>query len=137
MANPYYELEQKQERSRLGKDTVLKGVLKFTNSVRVRGKFEGTIDSTGFLVIEEGATVKAEIKASSIVIGGVVYGNIEATEKVEMLPTGKIYGNIRTAKLKIADGVTFEGKCEMIKPKDYVDIFSVPVQDLKKTILNA
>jgi cytoskeletal protein CcmA (bactofilin family) len=34
-----------------------------------------------------------------------------------MLATGQVYGNIRTAKLNIADGVVFEGKCEMIKAR--------------------
>ncbi len=51
-----------------------------------------------------------------------------------MLPTGKIYGNVRTAKLRIADGVVFEGKCEMIRNSDRVDIFSTGAAQLKKTI---
>jgi cytoskeletal protein CcmA (bactofilin family) len=46
---------------------------------------------------------------------GAVHGNIEATDRLEIHENGKLYGNIRTAKLKIADGVVFEGKCEMIK----------------------
>ncbi len=136
MAAPFYEAEQNSVRSKLGKDTILKGILKFDHSVRVQGKFEGSIESSGFLFIEEGAVVRAEIKANSIIIGGVVYGNIEAAEKVEMLSTGKIYGNVRTAKLKIADGVTFEGKCEMIKRSGQIDIFSLPLQELKKMIQN-
>jgi cytoskeletal protein CcmA (bactofilin family) len=44
-----------------------------------------------------------------------VYGNIEAASRFEIHSTGKLYGNIRTAKLQIADGVVFEGTCEMIK----------------------
>ena len=136
MTTPYYESEQSPVRSKLGKDTVLKGIMKFDHSVRIQGKFEGSIESSGFLFIDEGAVVRAEIKANSIIIGGVVYGNIEASEKVEMLSTGKIYGNVRTAKLKIADGVTFEGKCEMIKRSDRIDIFSLPLQELKKMIQN-
>ena len=75
----------------------------------------GEIVSTGFLYVEQGATITANIRVGSVVVGGTVKGNIEATEKLEMLSTGKVYGNIRTAKLKIADGVVFEGKCEMIK----------------------
>jgi len=136
MAVSYHEPEQNAVRSKLGKNVKLKGTLKFSHSVRICGKFEGAIDSTGFLIIEEGAVVRADIKASSIVVGGVVYGNIEASEKVEMLSSGKIYGNIRTAKLKIADGVLFEGKCEMIKQNDRIDIFSLPLPQLKKTIQN-
>jgi cytoskeletal protein CcmA (bactofilin family) len=61
-----------------------------------------------------------------------VKGNVEATEKLEMLATGKVFGNIRTAKLKIADGVVFEGKCEMIKNPQGLNIFSGPVEQLKK-----
>ncbi len=136
MTAPFYESEQNPVRSKLGKDTVLKGILKFEHSVRIQGKFEGSIESSGFLYIEDGAVVRAEIKANSIIIGGVVYGNIEASERVEMLSTGKIYGNVRTAKLKIADGVTFEGKCETIKRSDRIDIFSLPNQELKKMIQN-
>ena len=51
----------------------------------------------------------------------------EASEKLEMLATGQVFGNIRTAKLNIADGVVFEGKCEMITNPDTVDIFSAKV----------
>jgi cytoskeletal protein CcmA (bactofilin family) len=66
------------------------------------------------------------------VVGGTIKGNIEATEKLEMLSTGKVFGNIRTAKLKIADGVVFEGKCEMIKNPQAINVFSGPVDQLKK-----
>jgi len=67
------------------------------------------------------------------VIGGTVKGNVEATEKLEMLSTGKVFGNIRTAKLKIADGVVFEGKCEMIRNPQALNVFSGSVEQLKKT----
>ena len=127
------EAYQKTE-SRLGNTTSLKGKLRFSTSVRISGKFEGEIESTGFLYVEYGAEVRADIKAKSIVVGGVVHGNIEAYEKIEMLPTGKIYGNVRTAKLKIADGVVFEGKCEMIRRSEQLDVFAAPIQQLKKSI---
>jgi cytoskeletal protein CcmA (bactofilin family) len=123
-----------QNNTRFGKNSVLKGVLKFSTSVTISGKFEGEIDSTGFLYIEDGAEVKADIKARSIVVGGIIYGNLEAGEKIVMLPTGRIHGNVRTAKLRIADGVLFEGKCEMIKRSEAIDIFSSSVEQLKKSV---
>jgi len=110
----------------LGKETSFNGVLRFKESLKIDGTFEGQIESPGFLYIENGATVKADIKVGSVVVGGVVRGNIEASERLEMLTTGKVFGNIRTAKLNIADGVVFEGKCEMIKNPDKLDIFSAP-----------
>jgi cytoskeletal protein CcmA (bactofilin family) len=116
----------------LGKETSFNGVLRFKDSLKIDGTFEGKIESPGFLYIENGATVKADIKVGSVVVGGVVRGNIEASERLEMLTTGKVFGNIRTAKLNIADGVVFEGKCEMIKNPDKLDIFSAAVGNIKK-----
>lgn len=99
-----------------GKDTHFNGDLKFKKSLQINGTFEGEINSNGFLVIGDGAVVKANIKASAVIVQGTIYGNVEATEKLEIMTKGRIFGNIRTAKLKIADGVVFEGSCEMIKP---------------------
>ncbi len=51
-----------------------------------------------------------------------------------MLSTGQVYGNIRTAKLRIADGVVFDGRCEMIKGDSEINVFSDTVEKLKDTI---
>ena len=116
----------------LGKETDFNGVMRFKDSLKIDGAFSGEIVSTGFLYIEQGANLTANISVGSIVVGGTVKGNIEATEKLEMLTTGRVYGNIRTAKLKIADGVVFEGKCEMIKNPQAISVFSGNVDALKK-----
>lgn len=118
----------------LGKKTNFDGTLTFTNSLKIDGHFKGEIESTGLLVIETGAQVVADIRVRSIIIGGVVHGNITASEKLEMLPTGRVYGNIKTPRLKIADGVEFEGKCDMIKEPQAVEIFSQNVEKLKNTV---
>ena len=103
-----------------GKDTQFFGDLSFKKSLQINGAFEGEISSGGFLVIGEGAVVKANINAKVVIVNGTVYGNIEAREKLEIQQNGKVFGNIRTAKLKIADGVIFEGNCEMIKPYEEI-----------------
>ncbi len=95
--------------------TSFDGILKFNTSIKIEGNFKGRIISKGYLIVGEKAKVKANIKANSIVIGGEVKGNVEAYDRLEMLPTGKLYGNIKTKKLKMADGVIFEGTCEMLR----------------------
>jgi cytoskeletal protein CcmA (bactofilin family) len=111
--NPVYETGMIN--TVFGKDTEFFGDLSFAKSLQINGYFEGEILSKGFLVVGEGAVIKANIKAKSVIINGTVHGNIEADSKLEIMPSGKLYGNIRTAKLKIADGVVFEGNCEMIR----------------------
>jgi cytoskeletal protein CcmA (bactofilin family) len=112
--NPVYEIGMIA--TVFGKETQFFGDLSFKKSLQINGTFEGEISSGGFLVIGEGSVVKANINAKVVIVKGTVYGNIEAKEKLEIQPNGKVFGNIRTAKLKIADGVIFEGSCEMIKP---------------------
>ncbi len=118
----------------LGKETLFAGTMRFTDSLKINGTLKGEIISEGILYIEEGAVIDADIQVGSAVIAGVVNGNIIATDKLEIMTSGKVYGNIRTARLRIADGVVFKGKCEMIRDPKTVDIFSARVEKLKKTV---
>jgi len=95
--------------------TSFNGVLKFNSSLKIEGKFKGKIISKGHLIIAENAKIRANVKAYSIVIAGEIRGDVEAFERLEMLSSGKLYGNIKTKKLKMADGVIFEGSCEMLR----------------------
>ncbi len=120
--------------TRLGVSAQLKGKLKFRDSLRVSGSFEGEIESEGFLYVDAGAVVKADIRARSVVLGGTVRGNVHASERVEMLPSARVYGNVRTARVRIGEGVVFEGQCEMIRNASSVDVFAVPANQLRKSI---
>ncbi len=99
----------------LGEKTEFEGVMEFENSIQIDGIFKGEIKTPGLVVINDGALIKANIDASIVILAGEVEGNIRATDKVIILSGGKLKGNIKTAKLKISDGVVFDGNCEMIK----------------------
>jgi cytoskeletal protein CcmA (bactofilin family) len=118
----------------LGKETSFSGIMNFKTSLKIDGKFQGKIISPGFLYVEDGAVINADIDVGSVIIGGYVKGSVTAKENLELLATGQLFGDIKTAKLKIADGVVFEGKCEMIKDEEKVDIFSARVDDLKRRV---
>ncbi len=76
----------------------------------------------------------AEIKVGSIVVSGTVKGNVEALIQTEISATGKIIGNLRTAQLRIEDGTVFEGKVEMLKNSDGIDIFLATPTQLKQSL---
>ena len=118
----------------LGKDATLDGTLRFSKSLRICGRFQGIIDSTGFLNVAAGAEVKADIKAYAAVISGQVIGNIEVEDRLEMTSGSHVCGDVKAAKLKIADGVFFEGRCSMIKPGQDINVFSANREDLKKSL---
>ena len=94
-------------------DTDFEGDLVYSSPLKIQGKFKGKIETKSFLWIDSDALVEADIIARSVKISGTLKGNIDASQKVELLSTAKLFGNIKTSKLKMADGVLFEGNCEM------------------------
>jgi len=102
----------------LGEGTSFKGNLTFEGTVRVDGELEGEIFTKDTLVVGESATVRAAIHAGMIIIGGTVHGNITAEKKVELQTSARLYGNISTPSLSIAEGVVFEGSCTMGKKNE-------------------
>lgn len=97
----------------LGKGAEFDGKLVFDGTVRIDGKFKGEVLTKGVLVIGEGALVNAEVEADTIIVSGEVHGNLKATGRIEIRGGGKLYGNIKTAKLIVEEGVIFEGSCQM------------------------
>ena len=97
----------------LGKGTEFKGVLSFEGTIRVDGKVDGEVVSKDTLIAGDEAFLQGEISVGTIISSGRIAGNISASQKVHILAPGIIEGNIKTPKLIIEDGVTFDGKCEM------------------------
>jgi cytoskeletal protein CcmA (bactofilin family) len=97
----------------LGKGSAFDGKLTFEGAVRIDGVFSGEIQTDGTLIVGETAEVKAEIKASTIVIEGLVRGDISATEAIEIHAPARVYGNLATPSLVIQKGTVFEGNCRM------------------------
>ena len=97
----------------LGRDTEFEGKLSFTGAVRIDGKLSGEIFSSGTLIVGESAVIKAQIHIAEMVISGEVHGDIFAEKKIEITVPGKLFGNIKTPKLVLEEGVVFEGNCKM------------------------
>ncbi|SFL83363.1 bactofilin family protein [Pelosinus propionicus] len=97
----------------IGKDTMMKGTITGKGALRIDGQFEGDINTTGSIVIGENAKVTAQCKGMNATIAGVVYGNIDISEKLELLPTSQIYGDIKAGILSVGEGAIFKGACEM------------------------
>lgn len=109
--------EQAEITAFLGKGTEFKGVLSFEGTIRVDGKVEGEVVSKDTLIAGDSAYLQGEITIGTLISSGKVVGNISATQKVHVLAPGVIQGNIKTPKLIIEEGVTFDGKCEMAGEK--------------------
>lgn len=97
----------------LGKGSEFEGKLTFEGQVRIDGKFSGQIFTKDTLVIGDGARINAEINAGTVIVNGVVEGNIRATQMIELHQPGRIKGNLEAPSLSMDRGVIFEGSCKM------------------------
>ena len=120
----------------LGKQTSFNGSLKFSEILRVQGTVRGTIEATGALIVDKDAVVDADrISVSSLTVYGTVVGDIHAVDKVDMMSGARVQGDITTARLRIADGVLFEGKCNMTGTDKEPEIFSRPAEEIKAELM--
>ena len=99
----------------IGAGSEFKGEFKINGLLRIDGKFQGTIDTHGKVLVGQSGDAVTDIKARLVVVGGRVSGNIYATERVILLTTGDVKGNIITPSLIMEEGVKFEGNCVINK----------------------
>jgi cytoskeletal protein CcmA (bactofilin family) len=113
-----FNVEDNIVNSIIGEGSEFKGEFTINGLLRIDGKFKGTIATDGKVLIGQTGEAITDIKARVVVIGGTIKGNIFASERVIMLSTGVIQGNVITPSLIMEDGVTFEGNCIINKEQN-------------------
>jgi excisionase family DNA binding protein len=113
--------KKKVEDKILDVDASMQGTLIFKDPVnlRINGKFEGNLETRGNLTVGQSAVVFADIVGDNVIVGGKVKGRITAKERLTLLPTAMVEGDINPAKLNIAEGAFLEGNCSMLH--DFMD----------------
>jgi cytoskeletal protein CcmA (bactofilin family) len=105
----------------LGPQAVLEGNLVFEGSLFMNGHAKGTIESrSGSIVVGEDAVLHADIFVRAATINGEINGTIRATERIELRPPARMYGDLDAPVVLMDAGVIFEGKCT-IRPKEDAD----------------
>lgn len=102
----------------IGKSLHVKGELSGSEDLAIEGRVEGSINLNGFSVtIGQTGRVAAEIHAKSVVVGGLVNGDINAIERVEVAATGTMVGDVRAPRVVLVDGARFKGSIDMAADK--------------------
>ena len=102
----------------LGPQVALEGTLVFAGTLYMNGHVKGTIESReGTIVVGESAVVHADVIVRNATINGEIKGTVRATERIELHPPARVYGDLNAPDVLIDAGVIFDGKCTTI-PKD-------------------
>ncbi len=98
--------------SLIAAELTIEGKIEGSGHVRIAGRFKGDVHVQGNLTIEAGAKLTGSVRASSVIIGGELDGNIEGASRVELLETGVLNGDLKAGSLTVAAGSRMRGQVE-------------------------
>ncbi len=97
--------------STIGEESFFEGRFAIRGSLRIDGRFEGESLLVDQLQIGPKGKVKTNIIATSVVVEGLIIGNVTASRRILLLSTARVLGDIKVPELIIQDGVILEGRC--------------------------
>lgn len=101
----------------IGASVVIKGEVSAREDLTISGRVEGKVEVRDHVVrVGREAQVHASIQARAVIVEGTVKGNINATERIELLEQGTVEGDIAAPKVAMAEGAQFRGKIDMTAP---------------------
>lgn len=99
----------------IGKGTAVHGNMHINGFIRLDGDIDGNLETDGNVIIGDGARLRGDVKAKSVIVGGIVVGSILAQESIKVLAGAVVLGDIISRKVQIEDMTTFNGRCISIK----------------------
>jgi cytoskeletal protein CcmA (bactofilin family) len=97
----------------VSRDTTWKGEMSSEGSVHIHGRFDGAVKAVMSIFVAEGAEVDATLTAETIIVAGVSRGTVRARGKFEVLPSGRVAGDIHAPTLVVHEGAIMTGQLRM------------------------
>jgi cytoskeletal protein CcmA (bactofilin family) len=100
--------------ARIGSTLFFKGDLQGEEDLVIEGRIEGKITiKQGNVTVGEKGRVEADIEAASIHVAGLVKGNLTGADRVVLLESGRVEGNITARSVSLENGCHFKGSIDM------------------------
>jgi len=97
----------------IGQGIRIKGEVTGSEDLFLDGFVEGKLNlANGSLTIGPNGHVKADVNAREVVVRGQIEGKVSGRDKVALLGSGQIHGEVQTERLVIEDGASLRGRVE-------------------------
>ena len=111
-------LESRGSSAVLGKSVVVKGNIYSREDLTIDGEVEGTVECQEHrLTVGPNGKVRATVKAREVVVLGMIHGDVETSDKIDIRKEAKLVGDIKTARIGIEDGAYFKGNIDIVRPE--------------------
>ncbi|WP_119717906.1 bactofilin family protein [Cognatilysobacter tabacisoli] len=104
--------EPMAKESLIASDLTIEGKIQGAGHIRIAGKFKGDVHVDGDLTVEVGAKVNGGVRARKVVVAGELEGNVESAQRVELLESGVIVGDVKAGSVVVASGARMRGQVE-------------------------
>jgi|SRR6185295_3135282 len=104
---------QKRRLTHVAAGTRIRGEVTGPTELLIDGEVEGEIRLDATLTVGGEGVVQGPIMAPVVRVGGRVVGNVAASDRVEVSPSGSVEGDISAPRIVIAEGAFFRGRVEM------------------------
>ena len=111
--NPYQRDKGHGNVSILGPTVVVRGELSADEDLIIKGTVEGYINHNKHLTIGKQGKVKANTRASSVLVEGKCVGDIYGVKGVLIRETSEVTGNIYSPCVSLLEGARFKGSIDM------------------------
>jgi cytoskeletal protein CcmA (bactofilin family) len=101
------------EKTVLGPTVEIEGEIEGDEDLVIQGRVQGKIQSHKDLTVDGTGKVEASVSTKNLAVSGMLTGNVNATDRVEVRREGKMVGDIKAPRVVIADGAKFKGNIEM------------------------
>jgi cytoskeletal protein CcmA (bactofilin family) len=118
--------------------TRVRGGLHCQEPLAVRGRVDGSIHSEATVTVHEGAVVRGDVVASEVVVSGILIGALVGRERVAVLASGRVRGDVHTPRLRTEPGARIDGELsvgdvadlpELAAPRMPPQLAAVPSDD--------
>jgi cytoskeletal protein CcmA (bactofilin family) len=97
----------------IARDATWKGEISSEGTVHIHGRFEGSIRARNDVFIAGDADVDATVNASTVVIAGLMKGTVRCGSRFEVLPSGRVTGDVHSPTLVVHEGAVITGQFKM------------------------
>jgi len=99
----------------IGKGSAISGDMKVNGFIRIDGDIDGNLETDGNVIVGENARIRGDLTAKSVIIGGIIKGNIKANESVKILAEAAVIGDVISRKVQVDGSAIIHGHCISIK----------------------
>ena len=97
----------------IGAGITIEGEITSDEDVVVHGTVRGKLTAKESVTIEHGAVIEADVAGGTLIVAGSITGNITSSDRVDLQTGAKVVGNVKAARITIADGAQFKGNVDM------------------------